>query len=293
MKNCFFILFFLSSYYLTAQPLFTSLDQIPVCENLTFKVSFDRFAVYKPYREEIYAMFNNKDKIGEKYKLWALKFRQIDQYDYNGDITVVSGKCFEFYLKQLNARQSLLTGPDIVGESDEIDISKIKNNEVSEAVFFYSDLGGGSFEWYYLSNNQLHRFSVTIGLGVFILEEIYEYSPDIEIPNVESSGFQKYENAFFDALNSLIYPGLEGFSPEMNNMVFYTQDDIGSVINFFESEIGQKIRKSDVEENCFFSKKREDLESYYWPSISIEKEFYLDKETNREYKTKIIYHYPD
>ena len=275
-----------SSYWLKAQSAFGALDKIPICENLRFVKETDSFSVFKPYREEIYNRFSDKSRIGNEFKLWALKSRQIYQYDYLGDIAVESDKCFEFYLKQLNARQSNLFGPAYNGVSDEIDISGIEDGEFSEVVFYSSDFGGGSFEWYYLSDNQLYRFSVTIGLALFLLEEIYEYNPEIEIPNVKDSGFPKYENAFFDALNSVVFPTSEGVSPQMNSIVFYTQDDLNSVVKYYETETGQIAQKSEIEEKWHFSKKRSDLEFYYWPSLTIEEQRFLMRKLPKNLKLK-------
>lgn len=278
---------------LYSQTLSTSIENIPKYDGIVLKQILENMTVYKFYREEIYNKFSDKSRIGNKYKLWSLKFRQINQYDYCGEVEKESQKCYEYYMQKLGARKSQFSGPVVLGKSDEIDISGLKDNEFSEVVFFPSDFGGGYFEWYYLSDNQLHRFSVTIGFEVFLLEEIYKYNPDIEIPHVEGSGFPKYENAFFDALNSLVYPAAEGISPQMNEMVFYTQDDISEVIKFYELALGQNAQKSEVEEKWFFSKKRTDLEFYYWPSLMIEEERFFDRETTKEYITKIVYYYPN
>jgi hypothetical protein len=277
----------------TAQTPYKTINDIPL-PAISLQED-NRIALTMPFREELWSDFSDKSKIGERFKGMVRKNYTNKLFGFQGDASrlEIQTQAYEFYKKRLNPRIFL---PNDSPNKKDVDISKLKDGEASEVVFYASWWGGGVFLWYIYKNEELTRLSITVGQSIALIEQVYSLDVPVIEPSENELQFPKYPGSKFMPLESSYITGFEDFPTKMN-ILFVTPDSPEKVIAFFESLPRPEDSFRTRPKENMFSKEVKGLDWSSWPRLSIlhepERTSQIDGKTKLiPAHTQIVYSYP-
>jgi hypothetical protein len=220
------------------------------------------------YRVEAYALYDDKTRIGERFKGWAMSAEDERVYRYAEEASPEAfSAVVELYKKTFKPQVIESWGPVDLRDTKEQDISGLKPGSGSTVIF---QVPANVFQWFWFSGDELRWFTVGVGEVLVIKQRTFRKDVPVMVPTEEELGWPIYPGAEFRPLESTYMPAQEGF-PGRKYMVFRTKDDVEKLRTFFESSLGMKATPLYNREGYGFHRQVPGKDFTEWPRLSIEK----------------------